>query len=126
MAKIAYLYHQGGVWQGTRVIDEAWVQASIAPSVTVSEATGVKYGFKWWLYPYARGDSRTAFGGSGFGGQMPLVIPDYDIVIVVNAWNIAGGKRLGPAEAISRVIAAVKESGGGASRPRPPTPPYVF
>ncbi len=109
LAKIPYLYQQDGVWQGRRVIDEAWVNASIAPSVTVSATTGVKYGFKWWLYPYAKGDSRMAFGGSGFGGQIPMAIPDYDIVFVVNAWNIAGGPHFGVAEAISRVMAAVKD-----------------
>jgi CubicO group peptidase (beta-lactamase class C family) len=107
LAKIAYLYHKGGVWRGKRVIDEAWVKSSIAPSVTVNESTGVKYGFKWWLYPYAKDDPRMAFGGSGFGGQMPLVLPDYDIVIVVNAWNIGGGKHFGASEAIHRVLAAV-------------------
>jgi CubicO group peptidase (beta-lactamase class C family) len=108
LAKVADLYHHNGLWQGKRLVDEAWVQASLAPSVTVSETSGVKYGFKWWLYPYAKDDPRVAFGGSGFGGQIPLVLPDYDIVLVVNAWNVDNGKRLGAAEAIRRVIEAVK------------------
>jgi CubicO group peptidase (beta-lactamase class C family) len=67
----------------------------------------VNYGFSWWLYPYANDDPRLAFGGSGFGGQMPLVLPEYDLVLVFTGWNIAGEKGLGAREAIDRVLAAV-------------------
>jgi hypothetical protein len=29
-----------------------------------------------------------ARAGSGFGGQRPLVLPEYDIVAVYTAWNV--------------------------------------
>ena len=109
LAKIMVLYQQKGLWQGERLLDEAWVKASITPAITVSEAAGTKYGYKWWLYPYSKDDPRMVFGGSGFGGQLPLVFPDYDIVVVVTAWNVGSNKRLDTREVITRVLSAVKE-----------------
>jgi len=75
----------------------------------VSEKTGVKYGFKRWLYPYGKDDPRLVFAGSGFRGQMPIVIPDYDMVMVFTGWNIVGEKHLSQREAIDRVMAAVTD-----------------
>jgi hypothetical protein len=47
--------------------------------------------------------------GSGFGGQLPIVIPAYDIVMVFTAWNILDGPGLRHREAIDRVLAAVTD-----------------
>lgn len=108
LAKIMLLFHRQGIWQGKQIVSQEWVKASVTPAATVRGTT--KYGYKWWLYPYAKDDPRYAFGGSGFGGQLPLVLPDLDIVVVVNQWNILGGKSLGPGEIITRMIAAVTTS----------------
>ena len=110
LAKIVELFHKNGVWDGQRIVSADWVKASLAPSTTVSEKSGVKYGFKWWLYPYAKDDPRLAFAGSGFGGQMPIVVPDYDLVMVFTGWNILEGKHLNQREAIDRVLSAVTDS----------------
>ena len=106
------LFHHEGVWEGKRILSADWVKDSLAPSVTVNEKSGVKYGLKWWLYPYGKDNARLAFAGSGFGGQLPIVIPDYDIVIVFTAWNILGGPSLRHRDAIDRVIAAVTDAPG--------------
>jgi CubicO group peptidase (beta-lactamase class C family) len=63
LAKIAYLYMNGGTWDGNLVIPSSWVESSLAPQVTVESRP--RYGFKWWLYPY--GTNRVAWGGAGFG-----------------------------------------------------------
>ncbi|MBL8187295.1 MAG: hypothetical protein JNK38_04775 [Acidobacteria bacterium] len=61
----------------------------------------------WWLYPYDD-SARLAWVGSGFGGQMPIIIPEYDLVIVFTGWNTFGDtKRLCYREAIERVLRAV-------------------
>jgi nitronate monooxygenase len=59
----------------------------VTPSVAAG-ADGVKYGFKWWLYPYGDGGTRMAWAGSGFGGQMPIIMPEYELVVVFTGWNI--------------------------------------
>jgi CubicO group peptidase (beta-lactamase class C family) len=109
LAKLMTLFEHNGQWDGKHVVSAEWVKASIAPAVTVSEKSGTKYGYLWWLYPYGKDDARMAFGGSGFGGQIPLVLPEYDLVIVVNAWNLLTGPKLGARVVIDRVLAAVTD-----------------
>jgi CubicO group peptidase (beta-lactamase class C family) len=106
LAKIAYLYLKNGLWENNQIVPTDWVKASIAPSVTVSDA-GVKYGYKWWLYPYGK-EQRYAFGGSGFGGQRPIVLPELDIIMVFTGWNVLPGKpNLTVRAAIDRILEAV-------------------
>jgi len=106
LAKIAYLFLKGGVWDGRRVVEPDWVKASLTPQVTVS-ADGVKYGFKWWLYPYGRDQGRLAWAGSGFGGQRPIVFPEYDLIAVFTGWNILPDRpNLTPRTTIDRILQA--------------------
>lgn len=68
---------------------------------------GIQYGLKWWLYPYGDG-SRLAWAGSGFGGQIPIIVPEYDLVVVFTGWNaLHGNEQLSLREAIERILRAV-------------------
>jgi CubicO group peptidase (beta-lactamase class C family) len=109
LAKIGYLFLKNGVWEGKQIVTANWVKASVSPSATVVRNGAVKYGFKWWLYAYGDG-SRLAWAGSGFGGQMPIVVPEYDLVLVFTGWNILPDRpRLSHRVAIDRVIRAMVE-----------------
>ena len=115
LAKIAYLYLKDGVWEGKAVVEPEWVKASLTPSVTVSPE-GVKYGYKWWLYAYGNDRDHWAWGGSGFGGQRPIAVPEYDIVMVFTAWDILPDRpSLKTRVAIERVIRAVVDQPGDRS-----------
>lgn len=106
-AKITYLFLKNGVWDGKAIVQREWVQTSLAPSIAVAD--GVKYGFKWWLYPYGN-DGKTAWGGSGLGGQRPIVIPEHDVIVVFTGWNLLPGRpSLSPRVAIDRIVAAVEK-----------------
>jgi CubicO group peptidase (beta-lactamase class C family) len=106
LAKIAYLYLKKGVWEGKQIVPSEWVEASVAPSATVSDG-GVKYGYKWWLYPYSN-EGRLTFAGSGFGGQRAIVAPELDLVMVFNGWDILPDEPvLSSRVAIDRVLEAV-------------------
>ena len=119
VAKICYLFLKGGTWDGKMVVQPDWVSASLAPSVTVYEmpngspsAAGgaIKYGFKWWLYSYGAAANQVAWGGSGFGGQRPLVIPEKDLIVVFTGWNILPDSRSLPVRvAIERILRAVTD-----------------
>ncbi|MGH9315318.1 MAG: serine hydrolase domain-containing protein [Vicinamibacterales bacterium] len=112
LAKIAYLFLKNGIWDGKRVVEPEWVNASLTPHVTVAD--GVKYGFKWWLYPYGKDRARLAWGGSGFGGQRPIAFPEYDLIVVFTGWNILPDRpSLTPRAAIDRVLQAVTDSRRG-------------
>ncbi len=108
LAKIAYLFLRNGVWEGRQVVTADWVKSSVSPAVPVDPGK-VFYGYKWWLAPYVKGRPNLAWSGSGFGGQMPIILPEEDLIIVVNAWNLADDKFLGQKEAIQRVLAALKK-----------------
>jgi CubicO group peptidase (beta-lactamase class C family) len=107
VAKIVYLFMRDGAWDGKVLVDPEWVKASLAPSVTVVEGK-VKYGFKWWLYAYGKDNTLWGWGGSGFGGQLPIVLPDHDLLMVFTGWNVIPSRpSLGMKAAIDRVVAAV-------------------
>jgi hypothetical protein len=82
---------------------------SLAPSSEVTWRPGVKYGFSWWLLPYGKDDPRLAFAGEGLGGQQLVVLPEFDLVLVVTAWNVLGEKSLRFRDAIDRVSASVTD-----------------
>lgn len=105
LAKIGYLFLKNGEWEGKQIVQPEWVKTSVTPAASVSPT--VKYGLKWWLFPYNDGTSSFAWAGSGFGGQKPIVLPDYDMVLVFTGWNILDGKQLSHRVAIDRMIRAV-------------------
>jgi hypothetical protein len=109
LARIWQLWLQGGRWQGTPVVSEAWVRESVTPQIATSTRAGApKYGFKWWLYNNPVQKDAFIWAGSGFGGQFPMAFPDQEMVVVFNAWNIAGGPTL-PLRAVQeRLIRAAK------------------
>jgi CubicO group peptidase (beta-lactamase class C family) len=94
LARIWYLFTQGGKWNGTRVVSADWVRQSVTPAVTTGSApSAAKYGLKWWLYPDPMDSTKYVWAGSGFGGQFPMAFPTLDMVVVFNAWNILPGQR---------------------------------
>jgi CubicO group peptidase (beta-lactamase class C family) len=108
LAKIGYLFLRAGNWNGKQIVTGEWVKASVVPSVKLGDK--VQYGYKWWLYYYSNNNMQYAWHGSGFGGQFPIVIPEYDIVVVFTGWNIADGMAsLRSAEAIRRIVNAVAD-----------------
>ena len=107
LAKVYYLFLKEGNWNGKQLVTKEWVNESITPSITVRQ--GMKYGYKWWLYEYGD-NSKLAWTGSGFGGQWPIIIKEYDIVAVFTGWNVIGGKpSLRVTEAIKRLANAVSD-----------------
>ncbi|MEP7373956.1 MAG: serine hydrolase [Chitinophagaceae bacterium] len=108
LAKIYYLFLKEGNWNGKQLVTREWVKASVSPAIAVRP--GVKYGYKWWLFEYGNDNSKYAWTGSGFGGQWPIIIPEYDIVAVFTGWNITGGyPSLRVTEAIRRLVNAVAD-----------------
>ena len=65
--------------------------ASTSPVVPdilpANEQVNLGYGYQWWV-PDQENGRATVFAGNGYGGQFVLVAPDYDIVVVFNAWDI--------------------------------------
>jgi CubicO group peptidase (beta-lactamase class C family) len=87
LAKIGYLYLRGGVWEGEQVLPLGWVAEATARQVDRVGMGDWGYGYQWW-----RIDTRGTdiWAGLGFGGQFLLVLPAYDLVGVINSWNVFG------------------------------------
>ena len=91
LARIAYLYLRKGQWKGRQVVSADWVLQSTRPHVpdTADGREGFGYGYQWWVTQHENGNA-SIYQGIGYGGQRPIVIPEHDIVVVFNAWDIRG------------------------------------
>jgi CubicO group peptidase (beta-lactamase class C family) len=105
-ARFGYLYLRDGVWDGQRVLPAGWVDFARTPGPDTN--TDI-YGAQWWLTPpHGTGrpersliiDNRMAdaFSAQGHEGQIIVVVPSKDLVMVrlglfhggVEAWNALG------------------------------------
>jgi CubicO group peptidase (beta-lactamase class C family) len=86
LLKIAELYRSGGQWQGTRIVDEAWVKKSTQPHARIDNET--EYGYLWWLKSFKTGEnSYPAYFMSGNGGNKVVVVPGLELAVVLTSTN---------------------------------------
>ena len=107
VAKLWQLFLNGGKWEGSRLVSPEWIKDSLTPHMDLGP--NAKYGLKWWLYPYGKDNRLTAWSGSGFGGQRPLVFPESNMVVVFTAWNVNPGPGLKTRDAIDRLTSLVTD-----------------
>mgnify|MGYP000595346958 CR=1 FL=1 len=74
-ARFGKLYKQYGKWNGTQLIDSAFVAKSTQPRFENSP----QYGYGWWLSDYK---NKKIFYMRGHLGQYVIVIPEDDLIIV--------------------------------------------
>ena len=130
LAKLGYLYLNGGHWDGTQVVPAEYVAASTRPPGRPSRGPG-DYGYQWWVTNETGHDS---FRAMGFGGQVIQTIPELDLVVVITGDPDQGrhdGPNLGPDDdrpshyrlaPPGRLVARRSTSpgvGGAGERPRP-------
>lgn len=89
-ARFGYLYLRDGVWNGERVLPEGWVDFARSPGPDTE--TDI-YGAQWWLTPpsgtgrpsrslIVNPDLAGAFSAQGHEGQIIVVVPSKDLVLV--------------------------------------------
>ena len=81
LAKLGYLYLNGGRWDGAQVVPADYVAASTRPQSDPTMGPG-DYGYHWWVTNETGHDS---FRAMGFGGQLIQVIPELDLVVVITS-----------------------------------------
>jgi len=85
--RLMKLYHDGGVWDGQRILSEDYVRlattsqnASATESINNPEATDnfLGYGFQIWMCKPKR-----AYRADGAMGQFTIVLPEQDMIIAI-------------------------------------------
>ncbi len=110
LAKIWYLFLHDGEWDGKQIVTKEWARISVSPIIATGNGPGAaKYGLSWWLYPNPNDASKLVVSGSGFGGQLPMYLPEDDMVVVFNAWNILGRGGLPRSRITARLLNAVTD-----------------
>lgn len=108
LARIWQLFLQGGTWNKQQLVTKEWVTESVKPAIRVGTRPGAPwYGLKWWLRRDPSDTTKFVWAGSGFGGQFPLALPEQDMVVVLNGWNITPGGKGPP---VDRIIARLQKA----------------
>ncbi len=86
IAKFGQLYLQKGRWNGRQLLSEKWVEEATSKQVSNEKAGGGSksdwqqgYGFQFWRCRH------NAYRGDGKDGQMCVVLPEQDAVVVFTA-----------------------------------------
>jgi len=117
LAKLGLLYSRDGVWEGRRILPEGWVAEVAEPRVVPGpDAGGWRYGYQWWLAPYQGGTQKYALTGIGYGGQLLLVLPEYELIAVFTGWNIFGTPPLSADYTVKYLIEAIRTATPGLKR----------
>ena len=73
MAKIGYLYLQGGQWDGQQIVPEQWIEDSTRKTISATLEDG--YGYQWWI------DDSGTYMALGYAGQFIFVVPEQELVV---------------------------------------------
>ncbi len=85
-ARFGLLYLRDGKWDGRQLIPRKWIERSWTAHSDLGEGRG--YGYMWWIYGPGSNATRpdlAAYAASGTGGQLIVVVPGEDLVIVHRA-----------------------------------------
>ena len=87
IAKFGQLYLQKGKWNGKQLVPEKWVEEATRKQVPNDKAPHSKLGIDWrqgYGYQFWR-CTHDSFRGDGAAGQLIVVIPAKDMVVVTTA-----------------------------------------
>ncbi len=100
MAKIGYLYLRHGQWEGKQLLPPGWadVLSHTLLNTHASDDPNLSYSNFIWVFP-----DKHVFMASGLNGQLIMVFPDLDVVMVTTAREYVRFRTL-----IGGVAAAVK------------------
>ena len=82
-ARLGRMVMNGGEYGGRQVISRDWLRQVLTPRVPIT--TNMSYGYLWWMRAFSGRDGEAAGGAfmQGNGGNMVLMLPELDAVIVI-------------------------------------------
>ena len=90
LARFTWLFAQNGDWDGEQIVPADWVARSSRSAIPVyaNDPGGWGYGYQWWIYRHKTASGPKMYGGWGWGGQFPLIVPELGLIAVFTGWNI--------------------------------------
>lgn len=80
MLRLGQLFLQNGMYNGKQIVSKEYVKEAITPS-----KQNPNYGYLWWL-------GEGYYGCRGFGGQNITVVPEKNLIYVIQATPTSRGK----------------------------------
>ncbi len=81
LLKLGQLFLDHGRWEGRQIVSESWVEQATSQQVAL-DGLGDGYGYQWWTGDL---DGETSYRAVGFGGELVVVVPSRDLVVVTAA-----------------------------------------
>jgi CubicO group peptidase (beta-lactamase class C family) len=102
MLKLGVTYLNGGIWNGERILPEDWVKKSssvyrnnVGINIPIEDSGRNGYGYTWWISEVGnRGKKTSMYRANGWGGQVIMVLPEKDMVVVFTGGNYASRSSL--------------------------------
>ncbi|XMO87212.1 serine hydrolase [Algibacter sp. AS12] len=91
LAKIGSMLLNKGKWNDTQIVSESWVTTSTSPilkNVKPKWRRDMGYGYQWWIPEYSVHGKTRIYAGNGYGGQYLMMVPEHNLIIIFNCWNI--------------------------------------
>ena len=85
LAKIGMLVLNKGKWDGNQIVSSQWVEKSTSRLSDSTQVSDFGYGYQWWRPDLNNID---IIAGLGYGGQLLIIIPEFDLVAVTFCWNV--------------------------------------
>lgn len=95
MATLGVLYLNNGIYNYRPVVPAEWITASVTDYTgwqqqTMGKMTDVGYGYLWWLGKIA---GHKVYAAMGYGGQLVVCVPDFNMVVASTAPADQGGEQ---------------------------------
>lgn len=76
LSRFGYWVLHGGKWDGEQLVSSDWIALT-----TTSRADNTDdYAYHWWIYNH---EGVAIFTAQGFGGQIIMGMPDYDLLVII-------------------------------------------
>jgi CubicO group peptidase (beta-lactamase class C family) len=95
LAKIGLLHRQYGHWQSDQLVNSGWISLCFEDALSFDGIDGnhgahASIGNTWWTREF---EGVTLHYADGYGGQMLMLIPEHNIIIVMNRnYDVSGAE----------------------------------
>lgn len=79
LIRIGQMLLEGGLYKGTRIIPEEWINKSFSSHTGTG---GWDYGYLWWIYSVG---GHKVISALGHGGQQIVLVPVLNLVVVTTS-----------------------------------------